>query len=49
MLIVIARLYLKSFRALRRKKIYQQVAKFKYPEFSIGMPIPVQVVVVSII
>ncbi|KMQ84747.1 phosphoenolpyruvate synthase [Lasius niger] len=30
-------------KALRRKKIYQQVAEFKYPEFSTGMPIPVQV------
>ncbi|XP_029168725.1 uncharacterized protein LOC114938804 isoform X2 [Nylanderia fulva] len=29
-------------KALRRRKIYQQVAKFEYPEFSMGVPIPVQ-------
>lgn len=34
---------LKSFRALRRRKIYQQVAKLEYPEFSTGMPMPIQV------
>ncbi|XP_070152033.1 rifampicin phosphotransferase-like, partial [Polyergus mexicanus] len=30
-------------KALHRKKIYQQVAKFEYPEFSVGMPIPIQI------
>lgn len=29
-------------KALRRKKIYQQAVKLEYPEFSVGMPIPVQ-------
>ncbi|XP_018366486.1 PREDICTED: uncharacterized protein LOC108763401 isoform X2 [Trachymyrmex cornetzi] len=29
-------------KALRRRKIYQKVAKFEYPEFSTGMPIPME-------
>ncbi|KAL6266847.1 hypothetical protein P5V15_003676 [Pogonomyrmex californicus] len=29
-------------KALRRRKIYQQVTKHKYPEFCTGMPIPIQ-------
>ncbi|KAL0121697.1 hypothetical protein PUN28_006885 [Cardiocondyla obscurior] len=29
-------------KALRRRKIYQKIAKVKYPEFSTGMPIPMQ-------
>ncbi|XP_012537594.1 prodigiosin synthesizing transferase PigC isoform X1 [Monomorium pharaonis] len=29
-------------KALRRRKIYQQVAKLEYPEFSIGMPMPIE-------
>ncbi|XP_077282563.1 rifampicin phosphotransferase-like isoform X1 [Temnothorax americanus] len=29
-------------KALRRRKIYQQVAKLEYPEFNTGMPVPIQ-------
>ncbi|KYN05755.1 putative phosphoenolpyruvate synthase, partial [Cyphomyrmex costatus] len=29
-------------KALRRRKIYQKVAKFEYPEFNTGMPIPIE-------
>ncbi|XP_018354545.1 PREDICTED: prodigiosin synthesizing transferase PigC-like isoform X2 [Trachymyrmex septentrionalis] len=29
-------------KALRRRKIYQKVAKFEYPEFSTGMPVPIE-------
>lgn len=30
-------------KALRRRKIFQQVAKHEYPEFSTGMPIPMPI------
>ncbi|XP_018056708.1 PREDICTED: uncharacterized protein LOC108692779 isoform X2 [Atta colombica] len=29
-------------KALRRRKIYQKVTKFEYPEFSTGMPVPIE-------
>ncbi|KYQ50675.1 putative phosphoenolpyruvate synthase [Trachymyrmex zeteki] len=29
-------------KALRRRKIYQKVAKFEYSEFSTGMPVPIE-------
>ncbi|XP_011867776.1 PREDICTED: uncharacterized protein LOC105561966 [Vollenhovia emeryi] len=29
-------------KALRRRRIYQQLGKLEYPEFSIGMPVPIQ-------